>query len=338
MPEQTAIVAADTARTNGARALRNAVVLGCGAALPDRSVATAELAPRFGVDEAWVVGRTGVRARRIADPGARLSDLAAEAGRIALERAGLAPGAVDLVVVATMTADELTPNAAPLVAHALGATHAGAFDVGAACTAFLSALWLAGAQIETGRADTALVIGAEVLSRFTDTDDRATALLFGDGAGALVLGAAPAGIGGGLGPIVLGSDGGGADAIVARRERALIEMDGQETYKHAVARLTEASRAAVDAAGLALDDIDLFVPHQANQRITRAVGTRLGLPEERVIDCIAELGNTSAATLPLALAYAEREGRLAAGDTVLLAAFGAGFTWGAGVLEWGSAA
>ena len=115
-------------------------------------------------------------------------------------------------------------------------------------------------------------------------------------------------------------------------------MDGQETYKHAVARLTEASRAAVDAAGLALDDIDLFVPHQANQRITRAVGTRLGLPEERVIDCIAELGNTSAATLPLALAYAEREGRLAAGDTVLLAAFGAGFTWGAGVLEWGSAA
>ena len=123
--------------------------------------------------------------------------------------------------------------------------------------------------------------------------------------------------------------------IVARRERGLIEMDGQETYKHAVARLTEASREAVAAAGIELDDVDLFVPHQANARITRAVGERLGLPAERVVDCIAELGNTSAATLPLALAYAERNGRLREGDTVLLAAFGAGFTWGAGVIEWG---
>jgi 3-oxoacyl-[acyl-carrier-protein] synthase-3 len=319
---------------NGGRPVRSAVVLGVGAALPERVVETAELAPKFGVDEEWVVGRTGVRSRRIARPDQRLSDLAALAGYTALERAGVAPDALDLVLVATMTPDELTPNAAPLVAHALGATRAGAFDVGAACTAFLSALAVAAAQIEAGRAARALVVGADVLSRVTDTDDRATALLFGDGAGALVLGA---GADGGLGPVVLGCDGAGARAIVAPRERGVVEMDGQETYKHAVARLTEASRAAIAAAGIALDDVDLFVPHQANQRITRAVGQRLGLPDERVVDCIGELGNTSAATLPLALEWAERSGRLDAGDIVLLAAFGAGFTYGAGVLEWGVA-
>jgi 3-oxoacyl-[acyl-carrier-protein] synthase-3 len=316
-------------------ATRTAVVLGCGSALPEREVTTAELAPRFGVDEDWVIGRTGVRARRLAAPDARLSDLAALAAADALERASVAPDSVDLVLVATMTADELTPNAAPLVAQAIGARRAGALDVGAACTAFLSALALGAAQVETRRAEVVLVVGADLLSRVTDTEDRATALLFGDGAGALVLGA---GAGGGVGPVVLGCDGSGRDTIVATRARGLIEMDGQETYRHAVARLTEASRAAAAAAGIELGDVDLFVPHQANARITRAVGARLGLRAERVVDCIAELGNTSAATLPLALALAERDGRLGDGDTVLLAAFGAGFTWGAGVVEWGSAA
>lgn len=315
---------------------RAASVLGCGTALPERIVETAALAAPFGVDEDWVVGRTGVRRRRIADADARLSDLAAAAARAALERAQLRPVEVDLVLVATMTADELTPNAAPLVAHALGAENAGAADVGAACTAFLSALSLGAAQIESGRARHVLVVGADILSRVTDTEDRATALLFGDGAGAIVLGASSDG--GGLGPVVLRHDGRGAAAIVAHRDRGVIEMDGQETYRHAVARLTEASRQAAAAAAIDLADIDLFVPHQANARITRAVGARLGLDDERVVDCIGELGNTSAATLPLALAHAERAGRLSAGDTVLLAAFGAGFTWGAGVLEWGAGA
>jgi 3-oxoacyl-[acyl-carrier-protein] synthase-3 len=316
-------------------ALRAASVLGCGSALPPTVVETATIAERFGVDEDWVLGRTGVRRRRIAEPGARLSDLAAAAALDALERAGLDARKLDLVLVATMTADELTPNAAPLVAHAIGAANAGAADVGAACTAFLSALALAAAQIETGRVEHALVVGADMLSRFTDRDDRGTALLFGDGAGALVLGAST---GGGLGPVLLRADGAGAGAIVAHRERGLIEMDGHETFKNAVARLTEVSREAVEAAGIALEDVDLFVPHQANARITRAVGQRLGLPAERVADTIEELGNTSAATLPLALAQAERDGRLHDGATVLLAAFGAGFTWGAGVLEWGSPA
>jgi 3-oxoacyl-[acyl-carrier-protein] synthase-3 len=336
VPEPILVTPDAALREPEAPRVRTASVLGCGTALPPRVVDTAELAPHFGVDEDWVVGRTGIRRRRFADPAMRLSDLAAEAARDALERAGLTAGELDLVLVATMTADELTPNAAPLVAHAIGATGAGAVDVGAACTGFLSALALGAAYIEAGRADHVLVVGAEVLSRYTDPDDRATAMLFGDGAGAVVLGGS--GSGGGLGPVVLGSDGGGAGSIVLDRARGVIEMDGQETYRNAVARLTEAGLAAVDAAGIGLDDVDLFVPHQANARITRAVGARLGLPDERVVDCIGELGNTSAATLPLALAHAESEGRLHAGDTVLLAAFGAGFTWGGAVLEWGRAA
>src|SRR5436190_19992350 len=172
---------------------RTAVVLGCGSALPEHAVATADLAPAFGVDEDWVVGRTGVRSRRIAAPDTRLSDLAALAAIEALARADVRADELDLVLVGTMTPDELTPNAAPLVAHAIGAEHAGALDVGAACTAFLSALALGAAQIEAGRAEHVLVVGADLLSRFTDTGDRATALLFGDGAGALVLGAAGSG-------------------------------------------------------------------------------------------------------------------------------------------------
>ncbi len=312
-------------------ALRTAGVLGWATALPSHSVSTAEIAAHVGVEEDWIVTRTGVRSRRVAPPGARLSDLAADAGRAALERAGVQPDELDLVLVATMTADELMPNAAPLVAHALGATRAGAFDVGAACTAFLTALATGAAWIESERARTVVVIGADMLSRFTDHDDRRTAALFGDGAGAVVLGA---GAGRGLGPVLLRSDGAHARTLHASRERGVIEMDGQETFRHAVNRLAEITTEAMRATDVEPDDIDLFVYHQANARITRAVRDRLGLDPARVVDCIGELGNTSAATLPLALAHAERAGRLRPGDRVLLAAFGAGFTWGGAVLEW----
>jgi 3-oxoacyl-[acyl-carrier-protein] synthase-3 len=204
-------------------------------------------------------------------------------------------------------------------------------DIGAACTGFLSALAMAAACIESGRAERVLVIGADVLSRFTDPDDRRTAALFGDGAGAVVLGAAAEG---GLGPVVLGQDGGNAEVIVAPRDRGLIEMEGQDTFRHAVNHLVEVTGQAAAVAGVSLEEIDLFVYHQANARITRAVGARLGLEPSRVVDCIARIGNTSAASLPLALAYAEAAGRLAPGMTVLLAAFGAGLTWGGAVLEW----
>jgi 3-oxoacyl-[acyl-carrier-protein] synthase-3 len=225
------------------------------------------------------------------------------------------------------------PNTAPLVAHELGAVHAGAFDVGSACTGFLSALAVGAAQIEAGRARCAVVIGADLMSRITDPQDRATAAVFADGAGAVVL-ERTAGQGR-IGPVVLGADGAGAQHIYVERSDAVIRMRGHETFREAVARLTLCTHQATLAAGVALDEIDLFVYHQANGRILAAVGERLGLPPGRVVDCIAEYGNTCAATLPLALAFSEREGLLAPGDRVLLGAFGAGFTWGATVIEWG---
>jgi 3-oxoacyl-[acyl-carrier-protein] synthase-3 len=297
---------------------------------------SAELAERLGVAEDWIVSRTGIHERPVAAPDERLSDYAARAGTAALERAGVDPGDVDLVIVATMTQDELTPNAAPLVAHLIGADRAGAFDVGAACTAFLSAVSIGAAQIEAGRARWVLVIGADFITRINNWEDRKTAPLFADAAGATVLGPG-GGEHGVIGPIVLGADGFTPPAIVASHADRKLQMDGPVVYRHAVARMAEATLAAVGRAGLTLDDIDLFVYHQANARITHALGERLGLEHERVVDCIARLGNSSAATLPLGLAAAERDGRLRPGARVVLGAFGAGFTWGGGVIEWGGA-
>jgi 3-oxoacyl-[acyl-carrier-protein] synthase-3 len=225
------------------------------------------------------------------------------------------------------------PNAAPLVAHKLGATAAGAFDIGAACTGFLSALAVGCAQIESGRARHVLVIGADFMSRITDPADRATAAVFADGAGAIVLTAAEESR---IGPVVLGADGAGADHIRVERSDSLIQMRGHETFREAVARLSLVTHQAAQAVGAGIDEIDLFVYHQANGRILSAVAERLELPAGRVVDCIGRYGNTSAATLPLALAFSEDEGRLTDGDRVLLGAFGAGFTWGATVLEWGA--
>jgi 3-oxoacyl-[acyl-carrier-protein] synthase-3 len=298
-------------------------------------VPNAGIAQRLGVTDDWIVKRTGISSRRIAGPDERLADLAADAAREALSRGELEAEEVDLVLVATTTADELLPNVAPLVADAVGAVRAGAIDLGAACTGFLSGLGLGTAQIEAGRARTVLLVGADLMSRITDPDCRQTAAVFGDGAGAAVL--APTDGAARIGPVTLGADGGaGAELIVVERTDALIRMQGQETFKHAVARMAQATREALALAELELDDIDLFVYHQANGRILRAVGEHLGIEEKRVVDCIADYGNTSAATLPLALAHALDGGRLQAGDRVLLGAFGAGFTWGAGVIEWTS--
>jgi 3-oxoacyl-[acyl-carrier-protein] synthase-3 len=296
------------------------------------------LAERFGLSEEWIVSRTGVRERPVARPDERLSDFAASAGFQALERAGVAPEEVDLVIAATMTQDELTPNTAPLVAHAIGAHRAGAYDIGAACTAFLSGVSIAAAQIETGRCRWVLVVGADFITRINNWEDKKSAPLFADAAGAAVFGPATAGDYGAVGPIVLGADGSqAARAIVIDHADRKIRMDGPEVYRHAVARMAESSLQAVERAGITLDDIDLFVYHQANARITRALGERLGLDPDKVVDCIENLGNSSAATLPLALSVAERDGRLKPGARVLLAAFGGGFTWGGGVIEWGGA-
>jgi 3-oxoacyl-[acyl-carrier-protein] synthase-3 len=261
-----------------------------------------------------------------------MSDLAALAGAHALARAGLDAAELDLVLVATSTADAITPNAAPVVAGRLGAHRAGALDVGAACTGWLGALAMACGQIESGRARHALVVGADLLSRFLDFSDRDTAAVFADGAGAALVSAtgdAPSRIG----PIVLHADHAYADLIrLNRGER--IQMRGPETFRAAVARLSEVTGQALEQSGLDLGEIDLFVYHQANSRIIRAVGERLRLPAERVVDYVDRFANSSTATLPIALSVAQAEGRLQAGDRVLLAAFGGGLTWGATVVEW----
>ena len=256
-------------------ALRGAGIASVAMCVPDRAVPNAEVAERLGVDGNWIAKRTGIRERRIAWPEERLSAFAAEAGEIALERAGVSASELDLVLVATMSADDLTPNAAPLVATELGATHAGAMDVGAACTGFLSALGLATAQIESRRADNVLVIGADLLSRITDPLDRSTAGLLADGAGAALIRAVDSP--GRVGPVVLGADGGHSELITASHAERVIRMNGHDTFKHAVARMSQATLDALSLAGRSLDDVDLFVYHQANSRIIRAVGLELGL-------------------------------------------------------------
>jgi 3-oxoacyl-[acyl-carrier-protein] synthase-3 len=304
-----------------------------GVSLPERVLTSAEIETGLGVAPKWIARRTGIVSRHIAAGDERLQTHAAAAARRALQRAEVDPADVDLVIVATSTADELMPSAAPLVAHELGADRAGAFDIGAACTGFLSALAVGGAQVECGRARTVVVIGADLMSRVLDVEDRGTAAVFADGPGAVVLQATEARSR--LGPVVLGADGSGAQYITIPRSDGRIRMLGHETFREAVAHLTLSTEQAVHAAGVSLDEIDLFVYHQANGRILTAVGERLGLDSARVLDCIAQYGNTCGATLPLALAHAVEHGRLHDGDRVLLGAFGAGFTWGATVLEWG---
>ncbi len=311
---------------------RTAGIVGLGTALPQTRVTNAEIASRLGLADGWIERRTGIRERRYAAPGERVSDLAVSAGRVALLDAGIEASEIDLVLVATLAPDEITPPVAPIVAHALG-TQAAAVDIGAACSGTIAALAFATAWIEAGRARNALVIGAEILSRFVDPDDRRTAPLFGDAAGALVLAADAAGS---IGPALLGSDGSAAKTIQATRERGVLEMEGHETFLRAVHLLHTSTRRVVEIADLGLHEIDLFVYHQANSRILASVADRLGLGRDRVFDCIEQTGNTSAASVPLALASAREQGLLKPGAKVVLGAVGAGLTWGAAMLEWGS--
>jgi 3-oxoacyl-[acyl-carrier-protein] synthase III len=322
----------EPARARVERGIGGAAVASVGTSLPQGIVESAEIEARLGLAPDWIERRTGIRARHVAAAHERLDTHATTAARVALERAGVDAADVDLVLVATVTSDELMPNAAPLVAHALGATRAGAFDVGAACSGFMTALATGAGMIDSGRADCVVVIGADFMSRLVDPADRGTAAVFADGAGAVVLVANGESR---IGPIVLGQEGDTAGVIKVDRSDQIIRMAGHETFKIAVTRLSEATAEAAAAAGVRLDEIDLFVYHQANGRILTAVGERLGLRKDRVVDCIDTLGNTSTATLPLALDHSIEAGQLRNGDRVLLGAFGGGFVWGATVLEWG---
>jgi len=296
-------------------------------------VLTSSVAQRLGVKEEWILQRLGpVRQRHALAEGERITDLASLAARRAIEDAGLEPADIDLVVAATTTHDDLLPNMAPLVAGDVGTDRAGAFDVGAACAGFISALSIGASQIESHRAEAVLAIGTDGVSRFVDPDDRGTAALFGDGAGAVVLRADDDAR---IGPCRLWSDAVGRDTIRMTRERPLLHMEGLEVYRFAVAALTEATRALLEEAGLTVADVDLFVYHQANSRILRAVADRLELADHQRVESIATTGNTSAASIPLALAAARDEQRLQPGVRVLLGAIGAGFIWGTCLVQWG---
>jgi 3-oxoacyl-[acyl-carrier-protein] synthase III len=329
----SATTSVTTSSPDGAQPLRRgAAVASLATALPGRLVPNAPIAEHLGIDESWIVQRTGVVERRIAAPGESVVSLAADAGRRALDDAGVVPAELDLVVVATMSHDKLTPHSSSMVASDIGATRAGAVDMNAACTGFLSALSMGTSQIESGRADSVLVIGADVLSPLTDRDDRSTAALFGDGAGAFVV--RPTESPGRIGPVVLGADGESAGLINCDRDVGLIHMKGPDTFREAVDRLSEATLDALNAAGRSLAEVDVFAYHQANSRIIQAVGERLSLPGERVIDCVPRYANTSAATIPIALGEARERGLLGDGATVLCAAFGGGLAWGATVIDW----
>jgi 3-oxoacyl-[acyl-carrier-protein] synthase-3 len=305
-------------------------VVGIGAALPDRVVTNAEFG-HLGADEEWIVKRTGIHERRRLDDDASLADLATAACRAALDDAGRDPADIHHVVVATITADHVTPAVAVDVATRLGAPQPAAFDLHAACAGFLYALDHAAALIETGRAEQVLICGADALSRITDHTDRSTAVLLGDGAGAVVVADVPDAP---TPSFALASDGRYLDLLFADRHDRLLRMRGREVYEHAVEAMTRYTRLVLTQRGLDVKDIDLFVAHQANARIVRAVARRLDFPEERVLLNVDRVANTSAASIPLAMEQARREGVLGPSGLLGMAAFGAGLTWGAGVMGW----
>ncbi|GAB3008901.1 beta-ketoacyl-ACP synthase III [Saccharothrix stipae] len=307
---------------------RGAVILGVGASLPARVVTNDDLATGLDTSDEWIRSRTGIGARRWVDPGTTTSDLAADAGARALRSAGRA--AVDAVIVATTTPDRSCPAVAPAVAARLGMIGVPAHDVAAVCTGFLYGLANAVGLIASGAARTVLLIAAETFSTILDPADRGTAVIFGDGAGAVVVGEGV----GGIGPCVLGSDGTGADLIQVPAGEDHFRMNGKEVFRQAVERMSEVALEALARTGLGPDDVDHLAPHQANRRICDAVARDLGIDGARVLSDLEAVGNTAAASIPVLLADAAAQGRLKAGDRVLTVAFGGGLTWGAATLVW----
>ena len=322
---------------------RRATIAGTGSALPPRRVTNDELAQTVDTSDEWIVERTGIRARHIAGEGETTATLATDAAQRALEAAGMKASAIDLIVLATATPDQTFPATATKVQDALGIRDCVAFDVAAVCSGFLYALSVAESMIRGGGSTNALVIGAETFSRILDWEDRATCVLFGDGAGAVVLTAED----GGDGPQARGVlstalhadgrhnqllyvDGGPSTTGTVGKLR----MKGSEVFRHAVVNLATVLGEAIAKAGLTIADIDWVVPHQANRRILDATARKLGLAPDRVIVTVDEHANTSAASVPLALDVAVRDGRIQRGDLIVLEAMGGGFTWGAAVVRY----
>jgi len=348
---------------------RAVTITGLGTYVPDKIVTNDDLSESLQTSDEWIRQRTGIGERRIAEPGVCSSDLGVMAARDALADAGVEPGAVDLVITASISPDQIMPATAARVAHSAGCENAGAFDVQAGCAGFVYGLSMATGAVASGIRDNVLVVGAEAISRIIDWEDRSTAILFGDGAGAALVSAVPGG--GVAGPgrdgsissgaagaeperlgilgFDLGGDGSGADALsipaggsrmpasceTVQDRQHYLQMNGKEVYKFATRVVTKSAGAVLHRCGYTVDDIDLFVPHQANLRIIEGAVAKLGLPWEKVYTNLQKYGNTSSASIPLCLREARADGRLKEGDLVLLMGFGAGLSWGACLMRWG---
>ena len=320
-------------------------IVGLGMYAPPKKMTNQDMEKLVETSDSWITERTGIKSRRIAELGAANSDLAFSASQKALADAGVRPEEIDLIVVGTCTPDMPLPSTACFIQKKLGARNAFAMDLNAACSGFLYSLSVADALIRAGRGRKALVVGSEILSTITDYTDRSTCILFGDGSGAAVLAECPEGDGilschlhsdGNLWELIHCPGGGTVNPLtpdLISRRMIYIRMSGNETFKHAVTKMAEVAQKALAQNGFGVDDVALFIPHQANLRIVSAVGKRLGIPTDRVFVNLERYGNTSAASVPIALAEAKAQGRFRSGDLVLLVAFGAGLTWGSALMR-----
>jgi 3-oxoacyl-[acyl-carrier-protein] synthase-3 len=322
-------------RSNG----RPVSITGLGTFAPERVMTNDELAAYVDTSDEWITERTGIRERRIASPEQAMTDLALPASRTALERAGMRPEELDLIIVATVTPDMMFPTTASLLGDLLPAPNAAAYDLLAGCTGFVYALAQAYGMISGGLSQKALVVGGDVLSKILDWHDRSTLVLFGDGAGAVVL--EQSNEGGFLG-FELGADGGGGVHLWLPGSGSrhfddadgLVKMNGREVFKFATRVMVSSAEAILTECGLEVDDVDVYVPHQANVRIIDHAARKLGIPKEKVVVNVDRYGNTSSGSIPLALADAEADGRLRPGELVLMTGMGAGLTWGSALIEW----
>jgi 3-oxoacyl-[acyl-carrier-protein] synthase-3 len=327
------------------RTLRYAHIVGWGMEVPSQVLSNSDLEAIVDTSDEWIIARTGIQERRIAEPRETTTSLAVRAAQKALHVADMLPSDIDLIVVATATPEYMFPSTASLVQDLLGATNAGAFDLSAACTGFIYALDMAANKIQTGTINTAIVIGAETLSRVTDWSDRGTCILFGDGAGAVVLEGSD--ISGGILNTILRSDGSGWDMLtlptICSRDTYLVDgvhqmhriyMDGKGVFRFATRVLGETIKDAMQQIGLTPENLSLVIPHQANQRIIDHVAKSLKIPDDRVYSNIARYGNTSAASIPIALVEAAEAGRIGPGDIIAFIGFGGGLSWGTAIIEW----